>query len=183
MIKPIVVSVSAVSGGGKTTIVNLLKQNLSPCSVLYFDDYGFSGAPDDLCEWAAQGADFNVWDLEPLKRDIEIVVNTACIEYLFLDYPFGYENDMIRPWIDFAVFLDTPLDIALCRRIQRDYAGGPAGELLSSLHFYAEKGREAYLPMLHQVKPGVDLVVDGMLPPDTIAGVIIRTIQNKKPQV
>ena len=183
MINPFVVSVSAVSGGGKTTIVDLLKQNLSPCSVLYFDDYDFSGTPDNLVEWAAQGADFNLWDLEPLKRDILTIRKQSRMQYLLLDYPFGYENSLIRPWIDFAVFLDTPLDIALCRRIQRDYTGGPAGELLSDLRFYAEKGREAYLPMLYQVKPGVDLIVDDTLPPDTIAGVIIRAIQNKKPQV
>lgn len=180
--KPFVISISAVSGGGKTTIVNLLKKRLSPCSVLYFDDYTFAGSPSNLCEWAQKGADFNVWNLAPLKKDIETKIKEPNTVYLLLDYPFGYENDMLRPLIDFAVFIDTPLDVALCRRIQRDCADQSAEELLSELEFYTISGRTAYLPMLYQVRPNVDLIIDGTLSPDSIAGLIMHAVQSKKPQ-
>ena len=182
MKKPYVVSISAVSGGGKTTIVNLLQSSLARCNVLYFDDYTFASGPENLFAWTVQGADFNEWNLEELKADIIKIIEKPNIDYLLLDYPFGYENDMLRPFIDFAVFVDTPLDIALCRRIQRDYKGRRIEELFSDLQYYVSKGRCAYLPMVQIVKQNADLIVDGLLPPEEITKIILSAIQKKKPQ-
>ena len=41
MKRPIVIAVAAVSGGGKTTVVNELKRKLNLSQVIYFDDYDF----------------------------------------------------------------------------------------------------------------------------------------------
>lgn len=186
MKKPYVVSISTVSGGGKTTIVNLLQKSLQAsltcCNVLYFDDYTFSSSPEDLFAWTVRGADFNEWNLEELKADIIKITEKSNTDYLLLDYPFGYENDMLRPFIDVAVFIDTPLDIALCRRILRDYKGGGRKTLFSDLQYYAGRGRYAYLPMIQTVKPNTDLIVDGLLPPEEITKVILSAIQKKTPQ-
>jgi len=66
------ISITSPSGGGKTTIINLLKNKFENSVVLYFDDYDFTNDPgdnqfnNDLIQY-----DYNKWELIQLKRDIE----------------------------------------------------------------------------------------------------------------
>lgn len=43
---PFVIAISAVSGGGKTTITKLLNQELHNSKILLFDEYEFNGTDD-----------------------------------------------------------------------------------------------------------------------------------------
>ncbi|KAB8135785.1 hypothetical protein F9U64_10985 [Gracilibacillus oryzae] len=43
MAKPFVISISSVSGGGKTTLTNWFAEVFPNATVFYYDDYGFSG--------------------------------------------------------------------------------------------------------------------------------------------
>ncbi|CAM5561679.1 hypothetical protein SAFG77S_13485 [Streptomyces afghaniensis] len=61
---PFVIAISAVSGGGKTTITKLLNQELHNSKVLFFDQYDFNG-PDDIINWVDNGGDANDWDVNP----------------------------------------------------------------------------------------------------------------------
>lgn len=62
MKKPKVITISAVSGGGKTTLIDELKKRLPLAQVIYFDDYDFQECPDDLFQWVQNGADYNAWN-------------------------------------------------------------------------------------------------------------------------
>lgn len=53
-------------------------------------------------------------------QDIIKIQESGEYEYLILDYPFAYCNEQMMKYIDMAIFIDTPLDIALARRILRD---------------------------------------------------------------
>lgn len=64
------IAIAAVTVGGKTTIVNELKKQIANTKVLHFDDYSFEGEVDDFYEWTKQGADYNVWNLSPLVKDV-----------------------------------------------------------------------------------------------------------------
>ena len=71
MKKPFVVSISALAGGGKTTIVTALKNRLNNSAVIYWDDYGDEVDPAcDINKWAASGFDCNEWNTKPLAADI-----------------------------------------------------------------------------------------------------------------
>lgn len=35
-----------------------------------FDDYEFEGEVDDFYQWVHDGADYNIWHMEPLEKDI-----------------------------------------------------------------------------------------------------------------
>lgn len=43
------------------------------------------------------------------------------LDCILLDYPFAYIHSEMREDIDFTIFIDTPLDIAIGRRILRDF--------------------------------------------------------------
>ena len=156
-----IIAVSAVTAGGKTTAVNAVKEKLPRCTSLHFDDYSFEGEVDDFHQWVLDGTDYNVWNLSPLKADIEKIIRSGEYDYLLLDYPFAYRNDLIRDYIDCAVFIDTPLDIAMARRILRDMNNASADEIRDEMKTYLKDARIAYVQMLKDIKPSSDYVVDG----------------------
>lgn len=43
-----IIAIAAVTAGGKTTIVNEIKQQIKNVKSLHFDDYSFNGEVDDL---------------------------------------------------------------------------------------------------------------------------------------
>ncbi|KAB8135715.1 AAA family ATPase [Gracilibacillus oryzae] len=174
---PIVIAIAAVSGGGKTTITSKLKDKLQNSQALYFDDYDFAG-PEDIMEWIDNGGNPDEWDLSPLIRDIKNIRNEP-LEYLILDFPFAYLHTKTSDFIDYAVFIDTPLDIALARRIRRDFKSSSTEIILKDLETYIVRGRQGYLNMLETTKPNSDLVVDGTLPINEIVNVITKNIARK----
>lgn len=156
-----IIAIAAVTAGGKTTIVNELKKRLPNTLSLHFDNYSFAGEVDDFHAWVTEGADYNVWDLAPLISDIEKVKNEANPDYLLLDYPFAYCHDEMRRYIDCAIFIDTPLDIAMARRILRDRKDASGDEIREDLEMYLKYARIAYVQMLEDILPSSDYVIDG----------------------
>ena len=46
-----IITIAAVTAGGKTTIVNEIKRHLPNVKTLHFDDYSFEGEVDDFYNW------------------------------------------------------------------------------------------------------------------------------------
>lgn len=65
-----IISIAAVTAGGKTTIVNEIKKQVKNVMTLHFDDYAFEGEVDDFYGWVKNGANYNEWNLSPLINDI-----------------------------------------------------------------------------------------------------------------
>jgi uridine kinase len=176
MKKPVVIAIAAVSGGGKTTVVNELKNRLTSSKAIHFDDYDFEEGPEDYFEWVQSGADYNAWNIEKLAKDVDLLLSEENLDYILLDYPFAYKNDRVTPYIDYAIFIDTPLDIAMARRILRELINQPSSLLKDDLDCYLSCGRIAYLEMLNTIKPNSDFIVDGSLSVDEITNQIIEQI-------
>ena len=174
-----IIAGSAVTAGGKTTAVNAVKEKLPRCTSLHFDDYSFEGEVDDFHQWVLDGADYNVWNLSPLKTDIEKNIGSAQYDYLLLDYPFAYRNDQIKGYLDCAVFIDTPLDIALARRVLRDMKDASADEIREEMDVYLNYARIAYVQMLKDIKPSSDYVVDGAQDLEHITEELLDIIMNR----
>lgn len=171
-----IIAIAAVTAGGKTTTVNEVKKRLSNVQTLHFDDYAFEGEVDNFYQWVLDGADYNVWKLEPLEKDILKVKNSGICDYLILDYPFAYCNEQIRKYIDAAFFIDTPLDIALARRILRDMGNASGKDIRNDLMGYLKYARIAYVQMLKDILPSSDYVIDGTMSTEYIAEEIINII-------
>lgn len=176
--KPYVISISAVSGGGKTTLSKHLSVRLPKSIILSFDEYDFDG-PNDICDWVERGADYQEWNLMPLVSDLKYVINNRAseIDFIILDYPFAYLHKELAEYIDFSVFIDTPLDIAMARRLIRDFEDSSSIEkVINELSLYLSRGRMAYLNMLDTVKPNSNFIIDGSLPVNLIAEQICEEI-------
>ena len=169
-----IIAIGAVSAGGKTTVIRSVVESMQRAAALYFDDYSFEGEVDDYYQWVVDGADYDVWDLTPFKEDIEKIIESGKFDYLFLDYPFAYQNRMIKDYLDCAVFIDTPLDIAMARRVLRDMKDASADEIRSDMEMYLKYARFAYVQMLKDILPTSDYVVDGTKKLDVIVEEIKR---------
>lgn len=156
-----IIAIAAVTAGGKTTIVNEIKKQIAKVESLHFDDYSFQGEVDDFNAWVMQGANYNVWDLSPLIEDICRIKERSDCNYLLLDYPFAYCHEELGKYIDCAIFVDTPLDIAMARRVLRDMKDASAEEIRRDMEMYLKYARVAYVQMLKDVLPSSDFVIDG----------------------
>lgn len=75
-----------------------------------------------------------------------------------MDFPFAYKHFKTSKLIDFAVFIDTPLDIAMARRVTRDFKGNSVENIFLDMNNYISKGRRGYLEMLKTIKPNSDIM-------------------------
>lgn len=171
-----IISVASVTAGGKTTIVNELKKRLRNSQSLHFDNYTFEGEVDNFYQWVLNGANYHVWNLDPLEDDILKIKSEGICDYLILDYPFAYCHDTIKPYIDTAFFIDTPLDIALARRILRDMSDATADEIRNDLDIYLKYARIAFTQMQKDILPSSDYVIDGTLSIEEIVNEIVAQI-------
>jgi len=164
---PIVVAIASVSGGGKTTITGELQRRIPYADALYFDDEDYDTASGivDICQWVEDGANYDLWNLQTFAERIQALLSNTALsrDFILLDYPFAYKQKQIGRFIDYAIFIDTPLDIAMARRILRDFSSISSRNLCEDMKGYLSRGRNAYLHMVNTIKPDSDYIVDGSL--------------------
>lgn len=173
-----VVAIYSPSGGGKTTIVTELVKRIPNSSALYFDDrdYDSDSGIDDLRKWYEEGADVNRFNLQSLTHDIELLQKKNP-DYIFLDYPFGYRHQQVGKYINYSIFVDTPLDIAFARRLLRDFKDKNTYEILDDADFYLKNDRNLYVHGGEVAKKDADFIVDGSLSLDEIVKIILNKIR------
>ena len=168
MTRPYVIAVNSVSGGGKTTLAKLLRDSPLSATLFCFDDFDDTNVhPKDLYEWSKRGADLLEFDCPGMWNAVERALKDETISCIVLDYPFGRDHPRFRNVIDLSVFIDTPLDIAMARRILRDYTSDSvlsADERLKHLReemrHYVARARYPYLDT-YKHKETSDLIVNG----------------------
>ena len=170
MKRPYIIAINSVSGGGKTSLVKLLHESLPKSLAFYFDDFDETNVyPQDFYEWWKRGGDLTEFDCRGMREAVDDAIRAVHAEFIILDYPFSRDHPRFEELIDLSVFVDTPLDIAMARRVIRDYRAVPgetADEVLdrlkAELAHYLEKARYPYLDT-NRHKPGSDLILDGCL--------------------
>lgn len=79
MKKPFVISISGLSGSGKTSVTNALRERLVNATVISFDDYGDRVYLDrDINEWSADSSD-DEWHTEQVATDVERLLNEQSV--------------------------------------------------------------------------------------------------------
>ena len=179
----VIIGISAVTGGGKTAVTRRLVDVLEDAVALHFDDYDDTNVhPDDLQHWFAAGADYDAYKtptftghLEALKAGESISYPVGGLilgptRYVVADAPLGRAHSDSGRFIDLMVFVDTPLDVAMARRIIRDIDGEghrTPHEVLErvkgELSGYLAHARPLYEAFKERMRDTSDVNVDGTL--------------------
>ncbi|MCB0084006.1 MAG: hypothetical protein KDE47_23870 [Caldilineaceae bacterium] len=98
------------------------------------------------------------------------VYDQAKLKYIVLDCPLGRDHPRFSSIINLSVFIDAPLDVAMARRILRDYTSAPPAsaaekmkQLRAEMVHYLEKARYPYLDA-YKHKETSDIILDGWRP-------------------
>ena len=184
----VIIGISAVTGGGKTAVALRLTEVLEDAVTLHFDDYDDTNVhPDDLQRWFADGADYDAYEtplftghLQALKAGCSIrypiggaIVGPA--KYVVADAPLGRAHSDSGRFIDLMVFIDTPLDVALARRVLReiDREGNRTPDealenVKDELSGYLSRARPLYEEFQGRMRASSDVIVDGTLSIDDV---------------
>lgn len=171
---PFIIGISGISGAGKSTLIKRLAETLQSTTVFWDDFDEVSEAPKDYVEWFYSSKDYSNWvypklvdTLHNLKKGEKVTCPTTRRElsptkYILFDAPLGYCHQATGKYVDFLICLDTPLDIALARRLIRDYRNDPNPQkMIQELQEYLSKSRPLFI--LSPEERTSDLIVDGSL--------------------
>lgn len=171
-----VVGITAVSGGGKTAAARGLAGVLGGAVSIHFDDYEeTNGYPADLHRWFADGADYDAYETPLFARDLQTLKAGGRISYpvggtivgparwVVADAPLGRAHSASGRLIDLLIFIDTPLDVAMARRILRDIepAAEPLQHVIDELAGYEARARPIYEHFQERMRADADLIIDG----------------------
>jgi len=102
---------------------------------------------------------------------------------IVVEEPFGRSRPEFGVLIDFVAVLDTPLEVALARRLLRELRCGEKSEpdSLSSRHIgfleaYLKGVRDLYVAVQRLAVQQADVVIDGLLAPADLVDKIISLL-------
>ncbi len=187
MKKPFVVAINAISGGGKTTIAKLVASAFNNAVAFHFDEFDSTNTyPADFFEWWKRGGDLEEFDCPGMQEEVLKAVSDHQVDYIILDYPFGRDHSRFKELIDLSVFIDTPLDVAMARRLIRDFIDNDSetadhrlGLLRKDLNDYLCQARYVYLDSFKQ-RDTCDLIVEGWREPEEVCAEILKAIEAKQ---
>jgi len=100
--------------------------------------------------------------------------------FCFDEFEYEHLHSRFRDVIDLSIWVETPLDIAMARRILRDFLSPDSSvtdlrkELAEDLMHYVAKARQLYMDDRH--RNSCDLVLDGAKPLDYLRDRILEAI-------
>ena len=194
-----IITVSGVSGSGKSSTVRAVAELLGDASCFYFDDYGEGmQQPDDGLRWIAEGADLTAFvlpqfgeDVRKLRQGEAVVTPTGRrvepASFLVIEEPFGAGRNDMADLVDFSVCFDLPMEVALARRLLDvvERWEGPAEQRLmwigNYLNTYLFEGmREVYGAINRRVEERCQLKLDGLVPVEENARRVVEAVQRRR---
>ena len=171
-----IVGITSISGGGKTAVARRLAAVLGDAVTIHFDDYDETNVhPDDLQLWLKDGGDYDDFKTPQFTRHLQVLkagnsvryptggTTVGPAKYVVADAPLGRAQTDSGRLIDLLIFIDTPLDIAMARRILRDIAiaTDPLQRVKDELSGYESRARPLYEHFQRRMRETADLIIDG----------------------
>ncbi|MCZ0702911.1 uridine kinase [Natronobacillus azotifigens] len=190
------------SGVGKTTLVNHLVSVIPNSRAFFFDSYESTTIyPENMFQKLVTGEEINPEDIrnnefyedllklsfggsviDPMNR----VIKSA--DYLIVEEPFGNLRFGMKELIDYVICIDLPFDIALARRLVRNYRENFTDLsyeeretlIMEYLEQYLHGGRIGYKKVFNWVAGCSDLMINGMKSTEEQGEDVLNALQNAK---
>jgi uridine kinase len=199
-VNPTIIAVAAPVGGGKSTLVRGLAERLPAASAIFLDHYErFTQQPvEEMRRWLRDGANPDTLAIPGLAEDLASLKNGLPVadpltgntitpgRYLLLETQFGRRHAATGRHIDFLVWIDTPLDLALARKLRQLAAGIDERDaafvpwLRGYLESYLELVSESLRVQRDTVRAQADLIVDGMQQPAAVLAQVESAVLGRR---
>ena len=126
-----VIAICGTMGSGKSTLVEHAASALPDCAVVFEDEHNrmTERSLTDIEGWFSRGGAVDEFDLSdviaqltklcPNKLTKVAAKASGSRRIVLLETHFGRLHSGLRPWIDFQVWINTPADIAVARKVMQ----------------------------------------------------------------
>lgn len=178
-----VIAISAPPGGGKTSLTRALAARIEGATPVHFDDHETltRRPPEAILAWLRRGGAWRELDVTGIADDLDRLRHGSGSGPVLFDTPLGRCHPSLAESIDFVIWLEVPLDLALARKLG-DMARWPgdAGEfrswLGSYLAHYLDGIRDIVARQVAEVSSSADVSLDGRTGIATLADQALAAI-------
>lgn len=198
-----VIAIAGPVGAGKSTLVRGLAARLESATALYFDRYErMTERPiEQIRAWMEDGADLDEMPVPGLAEALQSLklgrpvkdplsgTQVAPARHILFETQFGRRHAQTGQHIDFLIWVDTPLDVALARKVRQFAAEvdpgkpGEVGSFAPWLQGYLDNYLDVVGSLLRlqrdTVVKSADLVIDGNCEPAEIAKKAEQAIRDR----
>jgi thymidylate kinase len=198
-----VVGIAGPVGAGKSTLVEGLAARIGDAAVLSFDRYErITEQPIERIRlWMQNGADLDEMEIPGLARDLQALKEGRAVadpltgapvparQVILFETQFGRRHAATGRHIDLMVWIDTPLDLALARKVRQftseldprdDKAARDFGPWLREyLGNYLDVVGGLLRIQRETVGAGADLVLDGQRDPQALQAEVEQAIRDR----
>lgn len=187
-----VVGISGIPGTGKTTLIKTLAGRAAEPQVVYYDQFQSITmmTHQQVREWFQRGGDPNEFPLNELLAEITrckaAAAASSSTNIVLFETPFGRLHRATGAMIDFSIWIDVPLDIALARATfaflevaTQDRSPQAAMDFIRWQTQYMANYpfiRPMYVAQREKIIAQADLVLDGHQPPAANAELLYRKL-------
>lgn len=194
-----VIAICGTMGSGKSTLVEHAASALLDCEVIFEDEHNRMTERSlvEIEEWFSRGGRVDDFDLSdvisqltklcPDKLTNPVRKHASAHRIVLLETHFGRLHSFLRPWIDFQVWINTPADIAVARKVmqlsQQMTQQNPPGPDFDGLRWiekfcsgYLTTTRKLFDLQRQQVAALSDVTIDGEGSPWEVCGRFLENL-------